>query len=188
MWCEVASTVLYLKDFVPMARRPTTTPFEDWHGFQPDISHLRPFGCTAYARLPVETGGGKLAPRSIKCILIGYFGRDAYKVFDKSTGKTYHCRDVIFEEGIGHCTLSAQPVLNEGEIADHVDRPMTLHLLSQTQVLPLPTQPLLNPQSHNHSSHSPSLRTFDDQLALYDPQELYNDPKLQNEKLRKQPV
>ena len=89
MWCEVASMVLYLKDFVPSARRPDITPFEDWRSFQPDISHLRPFGCVAYAKIPVEIDGGKLSPHSIKCILIGYFGRDAYRVLDKSTGKVY---------------------------------------------------------------------------------------------------
>src|SRR5882757_2765663 len=119
MWCEVASTVLYLKDFIPTTRRPNTTPFEDWRGAKPDISHLRPFGCIAYAKIPTETDGGKLAPRSVKCVLIGYFGRDAYRLFDKSTGKTYRSRDVVFEEGVGHRTLSAPPVLNEGEI-DHV--------------------------------------------------------------------
>ena len=119
MWCEVASTVLYLKDFIPTVRCPDTTPFEDWRGLKPDVSHLRPFGCSAYAKIPTETDGGKLAPRSLKCVLIGYFGRDAYRLFDKSTGKMYRSRDVIFEEGIGNRTLSAQPVSNEGEI-DHV--------------------------------------------------------------------
>ena len=52
MWCEIALTVLYLKDFVPTARHPDTTPFEDWRGFRPNISHLQPFGCTAYAKIP----------------------------------------------------------------------------------------------------------------------------------------
>ena len=119
MWCEVASTVLYLKDFIPITRHPNVTPFEDWHGLQPDISHLRPFGCSAYAKIPVETDGGKLAPHAIKCTLIGYFGRDAYHLLDKATGRVYHSWDVIFEEGVGHQTLAAQPVSNEGEL-DHI--------------------------------------------------------------------
>jgi hypothetical protein len=33
MWCKVASTVLYLKDFIPTTQRPDVTPFKDWHGF-----------------------------------------------------------------------------------------------------------------------------------------------------------
>ena len=133
LWCEVASTVLYLKDFVPTTRRPNTTPFEDWRGFQPDVSHLRPFGCTAYAKIPIESDGGKLALCSIKCVLIGYFGRDAYRLLDKTTGKMYRSRDVIFEEGIGHRTLNNQPVLNEGEI-DHV----VLQPTDDVQYLPNP--------------------------------------------------
>jgi hypothetical protein len=67
----------------------------------------------------MEIDGGKLAPRAIKCTLIGYFGRDAYRLLDKATGKVYRSRDVIFEEGVGHRTLDVQPVLNEGEL-DHI--------------------------------------------------------------------
>jgi hypothetical protein len=111
--------LIYLKDFIPTTQNPDTTPFEVWHGFQPDVPHLRPFGCTAYAKIPVEVDGGKLAPRSIKCVLIGYFGHDAYRLLDKSTGKMLRSRDVIFEEGIGHRTISTPQVSNEGE-ADHV--------------------------------------------------------------------
>jgi Integrase core domain/GAG-pre-integrase domain len=119
MWCEVASIVIYLKDFIPTTQNPNTTPFEVWHGFQPDILHLRPFGCTAYAKIPVEVNVGKLVPCSIKCVLIGYFGRDAYCLLDKSTGKMFCSRDVIFKKGISHRTISTLQVLNEGE-ADHV--------------------------------------------------------------------
>ena len=67
----------------------------------------------------MEGDGGKLAPRTIKCVLVGYFGCDAFRLLDKTTGKLYRSRDVIFEEGIGHRTLNAQPISNEGEI-DHV--------------------------------------------------------------------
>jgi hypothetical protein len=70
-------------------------------------------------KIPVETDRGKLAPRSIKCILIGYFGHDAYHLLNKAIGKMYHFQDVIFKEGVGHHMISTQPVLNEGEI-DHI--------------------------------------------------------------------
>lgn len=58
-------------------------------------------------------------PCSIKCVLIGYFGHDTYHLLDKSTGKMYCSRDVIFEEGVGHCTVGPLPVSNEGKV-DHV--------------------------------------------------------------------
>ena len=67
----------------------------------------------------MEVNGGKLAPRSIKCTLIGYFGCDAYHLFDRSMGRVYCSRDVVFKKGTGHQTISVPLVLNEGEI-DHV--------------------------------------------------------------------
>ena len=70
-------------------------------------------------KIPVETGGGKLAPHSIKCMLIEYFDCDAYCLLDKTTGKLFHSQDVIFEEGIGHCTLGTEPVSIKKEI-DHI--------------------------------------------------------------------
>jgi len=72
MWCEVAATVVYLKDFISTTCRSDTTPYEDWRGLRPDVSHLRPFSCTAYMKIPVEIGGEKLDVRSVKCVFIGY--------------------------------------------------------------------------------------------------------------------
>ena len=66
MWCEIAATVLYFKDFIPTACHPDTTPYESWHQMKPDISHLCPIRCTSYAKIPVEKGGSKLDPCSIK--------------------------------------------------------------------------------------------------------------------------
>jgi len=116
MWCEVAATVVYLKDFIPTTCHLDTTPYKDLRGLQPDVSHLRPFGCTAYAKIPVEIGGGKLDVRSVKCALISYFGRDSYRLLNRSTGRTYRSHDIVFEEGLGHHTLPPAPSsTNKGE-------------------------------------------------------------------------
>jgi hypothetical protein len=169
MWCEIASMVLYLKDFIPTFLHPDTTPFEDWQGLKPDVSHSQPFGCIAYAKIPTETDGGKLAPWSLKCVLIGYFGYDAYCLFDKSTGKTYCSQDVIFEEGIGHRTLDVQPVSNEGDI-DHV----VLQPTNETQpnpnagLIPAHTQPPF----HNFLLLNLSIKWFYDQPKQSTPQRL----------------
>ena len=94
-------------DFIPTARNPNTTPFELWHGMQPDVSHLQPLGCMAYTQIPVESGDGlsKLDPQSIKGTLIGYFGWDAYKIYNPVSHQIYCSHDVIFEEGVGNKTL-----------------------------------------------------------------------------------
>jgi len=47
------------------------TPYEAWCGRKPNISHLRVFGCIAYAHVPNEKRR-KLDDKSVKCIFIGY--------------------------------------------------------------------------------------------------------------------
>jgi len=68
------------------------------------VSHLRPFGTTAYAHIPVDLNLSKLYPQSVKTVLLGYFSRDGYKLLDRETGSTFCSRDVIFEKGITHFT------------------------------------------------------------------------------------
>ena len=121
MWCKVTATTVYLKNFIPTVCHPDTTSYEDWTGLCPDISHLWPFGCTAYAKIPAEVGGGKLDVRSVKCVLISYFGRGSYHLLNWLTGRTYCSCDVIFEKGLGHRTLPpAASSMNEGESPDWV--------------------------------------------------------------------
>ena len=47
------------------------TPFEVLHGSQPDIAHLRVFGCTAYVHLPEDVRANKMAPKSELMVYIG---------------------------------------------------------------------------------------------------------------------
>jgi hypothetical protein len=95
-----------------------------WYGKKPDIAHLRPFGCTAYARIPEEVIGGKLNDRSIKCVLLGYFGRDGYRLLDRSSGRIFRSRDVIFEEGVAHRTLEPDSLSMGERVDDYEDHVM----------------------------------------------------------------
>jgi hypothetical protein len=47
------------------------TPYKHIYGERPDISHLHPFGCIAYAHVPAELRS-KLDPAAEKCRLLGY--------------------------------------------------------------------------------------------------------------------
>ena len=105
MWCKLAVTVIYLKDFIPTACCPDTMPYETWYQMKLDVSHLHPIGCNAYVKIPVKRGESKLESCLIKGTLIGYFGCDAYRVFDPVCQKIFCSHDVVFEEGIGHKTL-----------------------------------------------------------------------------------
>lgn len=124
MWCEAASTHTYIRGLLPSGRHPDRIPAEVWSGKRQDISHLRPFGCIAYAHVPKEHGGSKLDARSVKCILIGYHGRRSYRLWDPVEQKLVISRDVIFEEGVGHRTLPAEgadiTIFDEDSMADRV--------------------------------------------------------------------
>ncbi|EDR06651.1 retrovirus-related pol polyprotein [Laccaria bicolor S238N-H82] len=105
LWADAAAYIIYTRNLIPSARHPRLIPAEKWTNKRQDISHLRPFGCIAYAKIPAEISISKLAPRSIKYALIGYFGRGTYKLWDRASGTTIKSRDVIFEEGHGHRTI-----------------------------------------------------------------------------------
>jgi len=51
LWAEAVSTAVYIKNRLPSRALPNAnlTPFERWTRKNPDISHLRTFGCIAFA-------------------------------------------------------------------------------------------------------------------------------------------
>lgn len=67
-WGEVVCTAAYLINRSPSSSINFKTPQELWSGKPPDLSHIRVFGCAAYAH-QVE---GKLDPRATKCVMLGY--------------------------------------------------------------------------------------------------------------------
>ena len=61
-------TATYLINRSPSTALEFKTPEEKWKGKPPNLSHLRVFGCSAYA----HQSEGKLEPRALKCIFLGY--------------------------------------------------------------------------------------------------------------------
>lgn len=104
-WGEAAATAAHVLDVIPSSRHPGKTPHEIRTGNKPDVSYLRPFGCLAYAKVPREEGASKLDMRSVKAVLVGYFGKGDYKLLERGSGRMFRSRDVIFEEGTAHRTL-----------------------------------------------------------------------------------
>ena len=50
-WAEAVATAVYLKNRTS-AVKEGMTPYEKWYKRKPDISHLKVFGCVAYAHIP----------------------------------------------------------------------------------------------------------------------------------------
>lgn len=97
---EAINTTVYLKNRSPTKYLEHKTPFEAFYGFKPKVSHLRIFGCKAFAHIPKEDRR-KLDAKAIKCIFIGYCtDQKAYKMYDPSSHKVFASRDVIFHEHV----------------------------------------------------------------------------------------
>lgn len=48
-WAEVVATTIYVLNISPTKAVLNRTPYEVWRGNKPKVSHLRIFGCVAYA-------------------------------------------------------------------------------------------------------------------------------------------
>uniref|UniRef100_A0ACD5UHC9 Uncharacterized protein n=1 Tax=Avena sativa TaxID=4498 RepID=A0ACD5UHC9_AVESA len=99
-WGEAVLTAVYILNRSPTKALDSKTPYEAWHGRTPAVSHLRVFGCLAFAK---ELGHiGKLDDRSTPGVFIGYAeGSKAYRILDPKTQRVRTARDVVFNEGRG---------------------------------------------------------------------------------------
>lgn len=70
LWGEAASYSVYVQNRV-ISSTGQSTPFELWHGTKPDVSHLRVFGCLAFAHVPEEKRK-KLDCKATEGMMVGY--------------------------------------------------------------------------------------------------------------------
>lgn len=97
-WAKAFSCAVYLINRSPTKSSKSCTPNEAWYGKKPKVSHLKTFGCLAYAHVP-DSLRTKLDDKSEKCIFIGYSERTkAYKLYNPKTKKFVIRRDVRFDE------------------------------------------------------------------------------------------
>lgn len=72
------------------------TPYQDWYGDKPDLSHIRTLGCPCIA---YKTGHRKKLQDSkgVPCRLLGYEGNKTYKLLKKN-GEVVLSSNVVFQE------------------------------------------------------------------------------------------
>ena len=112
------------------------------------MSHLCPFGITAYAYIPLELNSSKLYPRSVKVSLLGYFGRNRYKLLEKSTGTVFRSWDVIFK-GVTHFVKQPSSVIFPNDDNPFSYTPSHTETRSDEIVTP---QKILTPLHHEIAS------------------------------------
>lgn len=83
-WTEAINTACYLVNRCSSMAIGFKTPEEVWSGTPANYENLRIFGCPTYAHV----NNGKLEPRAIKCIFLGYLdGVKGYKLWCLITKK-----------------------------------------------------------------------------------------------------
>ncbi len=97
-----------------------------------NVSHLRSWECDVWVK-DLDHVNGKLGCQGWRGKLLGYMGRRGYWIYDPRCDGVYEVRDVIFEEGIGHCTRPTEE--------DPKDPPPTPQM--QIGIVPAPPPQLL---------------------------------------------
>ena len=97
-WNYVVSHVAHLINRLPTPFLHDLSPYEALFHFHPNLSHLRVFGCLAYAST-ITSHRKKLDPRARKCMFLGFHpGTKGFLLFDLSTRQIFVSRDVVFYE------------------------------------------------------------------------------------------
>ncbi|WVZ55001.1 hypothetical protein U9M48_005722 [Paspalum notatum var. saurae] len=96
-WAESLHTATYLLNRLPSTASPAPTPHHALFG-TPRYDHLRVFGCACYPNTSA-TAPHKLAPRSTRCVFLGYSpDHKGYRCFDLTSRRVLISRHVVFDE------------------------------------------------------------------------------------------
>ncbi|GKD41947.1 ribonuclease H-like domain-containing protein [Tanacetum coccineum] len=118
-WPECVLTAVYLINRLPSSVLNGKSPFYLVYGREPNLSHLRSFGCLCYAGIVKESD--KFSSRSEKCVLIGYAGgKKAYKLFSLESRNVLYSRDVKFYETVFPYKMGSIKTGSENEIVSDV--------------------------------------------------------------------
>ena len=118
LWANPAATSVFICNLVPTWHHPGKIPAELWTRKRQNVPYLCFFGCNAYTKVSIEKWTSKLHPTSIKCTLIGYYSKGAYKLLNRMTSNIIKSRHVYFEKETGHTTnKEPTPVLSPDELS-----------------------------------------------------------------------
>ena len=95
-WGKAANTAVYIRNLVK-SRVHEKIPYEIWYEKQPNIKHMRRFGCTAYL---LRKGGNKkkFDTKTIKEIFMGYNENNTYRIYIPETRNIKCNCDVKFDK------------------------------------------------------------------------------------------
>jgi hypothetical protein len=97
-WVAGLHIATYLLNHLPTKAISTISPYFALNGVVPSYEHLRVFGCACYPNLSAKATH-KLAPRSTRCIFLGYSAdHKGYRCLDLTTNNIVVSQHVVFDE------------------------------------------------------------------------------------------
>ena len=98
LWSEAVMTAVYLINRTPSRLLGWKTPYEMLRGVNEFIVPPKVFGCTCFVR-DHRPSVGKLDPRAVKCIFVGYSSsQKGYKCWCPTERRLFVSMDVTFRE------------------------------------------------------------------------------------------
>ena len=102
LWRHVIESACYLRNRTPLSRNDWKSPYEQVFNKLPSVSHLRAYGCRAYAMTAAAqlktNRRKKLDPRAQLGYLVGYASTNIFKIWVPHKDKVILTRDVLFDE------------------------------------------------------------------------------------------
>jgi hypothetical protein len=97
-WAKNLHAATYLLNHLPTKAISAPSPHFALFGTTPSYAHLQVFGCACYPNTSATTPH-ELAPRSCRCVFLGYSSdHKGYRCLDLTTNRLLVFRHIVFDE------------------------------------------------------------------------------------------
>ena len=128
-----------------ISKTSPVTPYQNWYGSKPNLSHLRIFGSIAFIHVP-KAERRKLDSKSLKCFFVGYsLTQKAYRFWDPVSRVIKISRDVVFDEQL----YPTAPSNSTKTVSENVIKNQTHPFLPTVQMEP---ERIIDQERSNSSS------------------------------------